>query len=545
MSNALMPPATQHAYLFEAKGIQKWILDGGRLRDIAAASHILAMACRSDQRDLLRTVMGAAGFTARTSRRAGGAFMLHFPAQDVAAFNRFRALWHLIFCQVAPGLEYVESSGVGGTDAEARANAYDAQRQTRLQAGRDNTVASLLPLGHPLVCFALRTGRPAVASERDRTTLAKRRQDGAGDAVGEKFQPTGTHAWPNQMDDLEPDQTGGTEFPFVADNRWIAVMHADISGLGQFYADVGAAARTATDPIEVARQASNAIETTMIEAARTATHAILQPIAEQCRVMPARPIVLGGDDITIILRGDVALPFARIFLEELEKISITQLGAFSKAYLPPNEAVRGPLTAAAGLAFGKAKQPFFRLLAMAEDLCGHAKAETKQAAAGGQPASAVSFLRITESALASDATEMFDRLSVSGDRRLSAQPYRVGNVTAQGFADLGDLEALRETLTPALRAGRLREIRSLLLQGMDAMAEEDWQRWQGLARRRDKDGFQRFEDALASMLRVPPTNQMPLFAGADLRGPLRNGTPLFDAMECNAIHRDEDAEDAP
>lgn len=537
--------AARLAYLFEAKGIQKWILEGGRLRHIAAASNILAACCQSTGQDLLATVMHAAAFPATASRRAGGAFMLHFPVADTAAFDRFRALWRLVFCQIAPGLEFVESIGRGATDTEARTRAYDPARQIRPHGGRENTVASLLPLGHPLTQFAPRTGRPAVAGDRDQVTESKRLQYNTGDAVGDKFLPRGAGAepmcrWPNQMDDeADTDDTasGGVYFPFPRDDRWVAVMHADISALGAFYAAVGDAAAGTKNQIEVAFAAARAIEEAVIAAAQAATRQVLFPGAAPAAlpVMPARPILLGGDDITIILRGDVALPFARVFLEQLETQSEQHLARFSTAYLSGEGSVRGPLTAAAGLAFGKAKQPFFRLLELAESLCGQAKGEAKKAAGGGRPASVVSFLRVTESALAADASEMFDRLIVSKQRRLTAQPYRVGSIPAAGFADLADLDRLRGALTPRLRAGRLREIRALWLQGLDDMAEEDWQRWQKMARRRHPDGLRQFSAQLASMLGEPPSADTAIFAKDSAGGVLANATPLFDAMEWNAI----------
>src|SRR5260370_20000319 len=76
------PSARHVAYLFEAKGIQRWILQGGRLRDITAASNLLARAASSDTNDLLESILGQAQFAPQFSRRAGGAFMLHYDGRD-------------------------------------------------------------------------------------------------------------------------------------------------------------------------------------------------------------------------------------------------------------------------------------------------------------------------------------------------------------------------------------------------------------------------------------------------------------------------------
>jgi hypothetical protein len=43
-----------HAYLFQAKGIQPYILDNGKLKEMAGASELVARLCRSHRADLLQ-----------------------------------------------------------------------------------------------------------------------------------------------------------------------------------------------------------------------------------------------------------------------------------------------------------------------------------------------------------------------------------------------------------------------------------------------------------------------------------------------------------
>nr|WP_294553883.1 hypothetical protein [uncultured Rhodopila sp.] len=534
-----------HAYLFEAKGIQRWILEGGRLRDIATASNLLATCFRSDNNDLLAPALAAAGPGDTFSRRAGGAFMLHYREDQQDRLDRFRALWRLIFMQTLPGLEFVESFGQGATPEAARAAAYDQTKQRRTAAGRENSLAGLPPYGHPLAAFAPRTGRPAVpstGSERiDAVTRTKRLHAPKSDVIGQMFLAAAAASppplWPNQMDDdpdIAADDGRAVLFPFTGDDRWIAVVHADISALGRFYAALRDVAAEPDKAISMAREASGLIEAAVIAAAQRASAATLLPVALN-DVMPARPILIGGDDMTIILRGDVALPFTQSFLVHLEQESATKLSDFADRHGITAPAARGPLTATAGVAFGKAKQPFFRLLELAEDLCGHAKTHAKQASAI-RPPSAVSFLRITESALPAKADGMFDRLQTASGR-LHAQPYRVGQVAARGFVDLEALDVLRQDLTrPGLRPGGLREVRSLLLQGLDDLAQESWQRWQQIAARRSRDGFDKLMQTLTPLLGGAPGSGPSLFAPpATQGGPADGGTPLFDALEWNAI----------
>ncbi len=96
----------KYAYLFEAKGIQKYILASGRLRDVVGASDRVAQIASSDEKDLLATVESAVPPN-EFSRRGGGAFCAHFADRDTA--EKFRALWRLTIANALPGLEYADA----------------------------------------------------------------------------------------------------------------------------------------------------------------------------------------------------------------------------------------------------------------------------------------------------------------------------------------------------------------------------------------------------------------------------------------------------
>ena len=124
-----------NSYLFEAKGIQKWVLDGNRLVDIQTASAMLASAIATDMPDLLERVLAHTKFSPEFTRRAGGAFAFKYREDDKAAFLRFRALWRLTFMQLLPGLEF--SEGLAENDDSAY---LDVNRSLV----RDNSSASLV-----------------------------------------------------------------------------------------------------------------------------------------------------------------------------------------------------------------------------------------------------------------------------------------------------------------------------------------------------------------------------------------------------------------
>jgi len=76
------------------------------------------------------------------------------------------------------------------------------------------------------------------------------------------------------------------------------------------------------------------------------------------KILPIRPIILGGDDITFVCDGKLGMYFSKLFIEAFEK--------------QPAE-VGGKLTACAGISIIKTKYPFYRGYKLAEDLCRNAK----------------------------------------------------------------------------------------------------------------------------------------------------------------------------
>jgi hypothetical protein len=84
----------------------------------------------------------------------------------------------------------------------------------------------------------------------------------------------------------------------------------------------------------------------------------LFPKEKNKKVLPIRPIILGGDDVTFVCDARLGIYFAKIFIEEFEK-----------------HVEDGPkLTACAGISIVKTKYPFYRAYWLSEELCANAKA---------------------------------------------------------------------------------------------------------------------------------------------------------------------------
>lgn len=83
-------------------------------------------------------------------------------------------------------------------------------------------------------------------------------------------------------------------------------------------------------------------------------------------ILPIRPIILNGDDVTFVCSGKIGISLAENFLNELHKQSEISVA---------EQSVK--LSACAGVAIVKSHFPFYRAYQLAEELCKSSKAKGK------------------------------------------------------------------------------------------------------------------------------------------------------------------------
>lgn len=499
---------SHHAWLLEAKGVQRYIFAAGPLRDLIGASELVHTIATSDGDDLLQQVLRALkaadpAFPNLTlSRRAGGALSLH---GDRAALERVRNQMRLAIMTSRPGLELVDSFGEGDSPMKALEAAYH-----NASGIRANSAASVLPMGRPSVMVAPETGMPAcdkviyrsrgsVADDPrllDRITgpqrlrgdrLQKEMEAGSMDGVARRFHGTPAanrqFVYPRNLSDAErqageEDTLANPIFPWRehSTDRRIAIVHIDISGLGELFQQKGG------ESPEGNMKLAGAIQGAILGAVQAANQAVLLPRAKDRTigpftqaVVPARPLVIGGDDITILVRADLVLPFTVKALEEIEvrTAADTRVGA---------------LSAGAGIAIVGASMPFLHANALAESLCKHAKKVAKAMPRGSGQAwpSALAFHLQT----ATDPENYDDILGKSRDPAgmvHTANPYgvglRAGDLPCPAAASLMALAEAVADLPGAF--GALRRIEGVRAEGGTAEADRLWRNWRKAAERRD------------------------------------------------------------
>lgn len=523
-----MQDAATWGYVFEAKGIQKYILDSGRLADLIGGSDLVAQLCASSEQDMLAAVIAAARAPVDEARRAGGVFEL--TSRSPETLHDLRALWRLAVSLGAPGLEFADATTPHPTES---ADAALALARAEMSAARDNTAALLLPVGHPFVAFNPRTGR--IATEMadngkdafsDLLNTPQRRRGAAiatgktGERLAEAFVPQDSREeflFPRHFETEEATDRNPA-FPFPSADRRVAVLHADLSGLGEIYG--GLHQKNAS--IAERRAVSLAIETAVTGAARAASTAVLCPKAMRATdgarfrslfgervaegrapppdvaVVPGRPILLGGDDITILVRADLAFDFACHFLAEIERQTEAAFQPYASRFGLMS------LTACAGIAIVAAGHPTLGAEVMAEGLCKRAKTLAK---ADRPYRSALAFAVVTSTIEESFASYLARELTTADRKELSHPAYFVASEGRTGVS-LQRLAALARALHRVEGRGKLIESLGLRFDA-SPQAGTRWQRFWEYLGREDAEGCSDLRNALAACIAWNPAEPGP------------------------------------
>ncbi len=203
-------------------------------------------------------------------------------------------------------------------------------------------------------------------------------------------------------------------------NDWIAIIHADGNGLGKVVHVVG-------KQKEVFKEFSQKLDLATKEAANHAFIFVSNKFKDK-QIIPIRPVVLSGDDMTVIIRGDLAIDYTRAFISAFEDKTKEHIGEILRDQHVFTED-KDYLTACAGIAFIKSSYPFYYGYQLAEDLCGEAKKDTKAiygADTNYLPPSCMMFHKVQDSFI-NDYKDIVDReLTAKGDGlSFKAGPYYI------------------------------------------------------------------------------------------------------------------------
>ncbi|GAA2162044.1 Cas10/Cmr2 second palm domain-containing protein [Actinomadura napierensis] len=271
---------------------------------------------------------------------------------------------------------------------------------------------------------------------------------------------------------------------------WVAVVHADGNGLGKVFQNftriIGSEA-TARSYVDSLRGLSTGVDDCAVKAVRITLDKLKRTIRQDGKPafplvekrndqsakeqLPLLPLVLGGDDLTVVCDGAMALSFAERYLRAFADCAKAdpRVGDLLR------EAGQPELGACAGVAIVKRHYPFHSAAELAEGLTKEAKSVKKQL---GPNRCALSFHALYESAFANLA-RLRTETTLPDGTRLTAQPYVVGEAGEDpgGWsrhrhwddlcARVQELTRTNEEGEQVLAAGQAHDLRAGLFLGKD------------------------------------------------------------------------------
>lgn len=536
MASSRAAPTAGYLYGFSVAHVQRYLLSTSRLREIQGGSQLLEELCGA----VFGQAVEAAGLRPESilSRAAAGARLW---SEDGAAVRRLYAIWPRMAEEAAPGA--VIQQALVPLDESTGMAAAQRLLGERLRASRVDPLCAL-PAAGPRVERYPRTGEPAEERQRvgeeeeervDRTTYRKveawrnlQQQGREGRSALDLRCLGALEGRYRFIRGRDPRAEGLT----TEQNPYVGVIHADANAVGRVIDTLFA--QTAVDPQRTGTfsRFSSALSAATQNAVEQAIEAVLVPAAVRAedgsnerQTLRARPIVLGGDDLTFIVAAPLAFAFTEAFLAAFEETTREKLGALEIPGL-------GGLSACAGLALTKATFPFDRAHELAESLCSHAKALARAAAGTSMP-SALAFHRVTSS-LAEDVETVYERELSGPGTRLTFEAYRTGSGRSagrSGLASFSDLRNLADHLRHLPRGG----VRELLADLRSSPSRADTALSRILEVARSRPGKRPKVEPLGAALRRLTGGPNLLWTSAGADGLRR--TPLLDAQTLLAAEK--------
>ncbi len=392
---------TRYLYGAAVQGIQDFIFQTNKLREIVGASELVEQICT----------------TAFDKYAVGGESIVRAAGNIKYLFNTDAACAEAVenfprkVMSMAPGIT-ISQAVVSIHNEEEYAKKAD-ELEKLLIAQRNKQVRPVT-VGLMSIKRAPSTGFPAIAYNKD------------GDLIDEASLHKSKHATVKKLavksfgKEISDKQIAYNIEEIVGKNNWIAIIHADGNGIGNIVKAVAA------NQADMSKFSKMLDDITKIAANKAYDSLIENNRFDETKIIPLRPVVLSGDDMTLICRADLAVDYTKKFIEEFEIQSQNILKGLSLHNEENKKFIEDGLTACAGIAFVKASYPFHYAVHLAEILCSRAKKASKRIDKDLAP-SCLMFHKVQDSFI-EDFSKIAERELIPSGTKLTfeAGPYYCG-----------------------------------------------------------------------------------------------------------------------
>lgn len=426
-------------YLYGAavQGIQGFIFQTNKLQEIVGASELVEQVCTSKFAEMLGKKQDELANDSNAIVNAAGNIKYIF--DDYDSCQNVVKLFPKKIVEHAPGITIGQAVVEFPSEEVKDFESAVLKLEEKLRSQRNKPMRSPT-IGLMGIERSRQTGLPVIAKSLGKTdehydaaTYRKLYDD-------EKRRNSTTRLCRSAFGDVTPDRIPFNIEAITGNNDWIAIIHADGNGLGQVVQKIGKEA----EKFKVFSQKLDI-------ATKNAAEGAFKSLTLGDGIIPIRPIVLSGDDHTLICRADLAVPYVNKFIELFEKyteelLSDKLVGVFTDGVKK--------LSACAGIVFMKSSYPFYYGYQLAEELCGKAKKDTKEKFGfkeGKLPPSCIMFHKVQDSFVTNYDDIVKRELTPSEDYSLKFGPYYINKVAEDRWtvADLMQysLSLSSETMT--------------------------------------------------------------------------------------------------
>lgn len=374
---------TKYLYGASVQGIQGFIFQTDRLKEIAGASELVEQICTR----LFSECLGVSDLDQDPNALITAAGNIKYLFNSEESCQNFVLEFPKAVMEYAPGIT-LSQAVLPLRDGKVSNDAIE-ELECLLRAQR-NKAFRPIESGLQAVVRSRRTGLPAIEEQYDKETkqtdyldwgaVEKRKaikkeidKQGYGRLVKNFFGENMNMDLPLNLEEITKSK--------AASYNWLAIIHADGNNLGLLIQQLFGEMKDKGNDSDIGffRSFSAKLDKATKIAAQRSYKDVINGSGKQnnesgnetSRTATFRPIIIGGDDITVICRADQALGFTRSFLKYFKEETHNQFKDMGV------ECLENGVTACAGIAFVKSSFPFHFGYELAEVLCKEAKKVSK------------------------------------------------------------------------------------------------------------------------------------------------------------------------